>query len=207
VANPLLRAERVPGEWELSAALEQAAGPARVALSAAAWSGRVEGMIVWLPDFTFRWSPRNLDVDRRGVHAQARASFAAARLQLAAGWSLARITYASDSGGPANQLAYRPRHSGLFSASWSPGRWKGELAARYTGLRYPAAARVNALPGFWSARLNLAREWRLGGWTAVSALDVDRLFDERQSLIAGYPEPGRRLRLDLRVQRATLTQP
>jgi hypothetical protein len=41
----------------------------------------------------------------------------------------------------------------------------------------------------------------------VTAVDVDRLFNERQSLIAGYPEPGRRVRFDLRLSRADFHQP
>ena len=66
---------------------------------------------------------------------------------------------------------------------------------------------MNALPGFWSAEAGLSREWRLGGWTAVTAIDVDRLFGERESLIAGYPEPGRRVRFDLRLRRSGIHQP
>jgi outer membrane cobalamin receptor len=207
VSNPALRAERVPAEWELSAALAGSAGPAELSIDAAAWTGRVEGMIVWLPDFTFRWSPRNLDVERQGLDLRAQAALPARRLRLAAGWSRARITYAHVEDGSASQLAYRPRHSALLSAEWAPGAWRGELGARYTGQRFPAPSPVNALPGFWSTRLNLGRQWRLGRWQVLGALDLDRVFDERQSLIAGYPEPGRRLRFDLRVERALLSHP
>jgi outer membrane cobalamin receptor len=205
--NPDLRAERVPNEWELSASADARAGAADLTLSAAAYTGGVKGMIVWLPDFTFRWSPRNVDVDRRGADARLQAAFPAARLRLAGAWSIARITYVQDGHDSGIQVAYRPEHSGLFSAEWSPRAWRAELAARYTGLRYPAPSKVNALPGFWSAELNLSREWRIGGWAAVTAIDVDRLFGERQSLIAGYPEPGRRVRLDLRLHRSGIHQP
>jgi outer membrane cobalamin receptor len=202
--NPDLRAERVPNEWELSASTAATAGPAELTLAAAGWTGAVRGMIVWLPDFTFRWSPRNVDVLRRGVDAHADASLPAAHLRASAGWSYARITY-DRAGASGVQLAYRPRQSGLVSATWSPGPWRAEAGARYTGLRYPAAALVNPLPGFWSARARLARRWQLRGWSAEAALDVDRLFDERSSLIAGYPEPGRRVRLDLRLARAPVS--
>jgi hypothetical protein len=207
VPNPDLRPERVPNEWELSASADAAAGPARVTASAAGYTGDVKGMIVWLPDFSFRWSPRNLDVARRGADGRVQATFPGASLRLTGAWSIARITYVQDGRDSGIQVAYRPEHSGSFDAEWAPGAWRAELAARYTGLRYPAPAKVNALPGFWSADLGLAREWRMGGWTAVSALDVDRLFGERQSLIAGYPEPGRRVRVDLRVRRSGLHQP
>ncbi|MFL5539739.1 MAG: TonB-dependent receptor plug domain-containing protein, partial [Longimicrobiaceae bacterium] len=207
VANPDLRPERVPNEWELSASADARAGAAELTLSAAAYTGDVKGMIVWLPDFTFRWSPRNLDVDRRGADARLQAAFPAARLRLSGAWSIARITYVQDGEDSGIQVAYRPEHSGLFTGEWSPGPWRAELAARYTGLRYPAPAKVNALPGFWSAEAGLSREWRAGGWTAVTAIDVDRLFGERESLIAGYPEPGRRVRFDLRLRRSGIHQP
>jgi len=207
VPNPDLRPERVPNEWELSTSAEGRVGAADLTLSAAGYTGGVKGMIVWLPDFTFRWSPRNLDVERRGADARLQAAFPGARLRLSGAWSIARITYVQDGHDSGIQVAYRPEHSGLFAAEWAPRAWRAELAARYTGLRYPAPAKVNALPGFWSAEAGLSREWRIGGWAAVTAIDVDRLFGERESLIAGYPEPGRRVRFDLRLRRSGIHQP
>jgi hypothetical protein len=207
VPNPDLRPERVPSEWEASARYGGMLGPADVSVTASAFTGDVKGMIVWLPDFAFRWSPRNLDVARRGADARAEVHLPAARLRVAGAWSVARVTWVHDGQDTGIQVPYRPEHSGLFTAQWTPGPWRAELAARYTGLRYPVPDRANALPGFWSADLAVSREWRLGRWQAVTAVDVDRLFDETQSLIAGYPEPGRRIRFDLRVSRADLSQP
>lgn len=205
--NPDLRPERVPDEWELSAALTGAAGPADLTLSAAAYTGGVKGMIVWLPDFAFRWSPRNLDVDRRGVDARAEASLPAARLRVAGAWSVARITYVQNGADSGIQVAYRPENSGVLTAEWAPGAWRAELAARYTGLRYPRPSKINALPGFWSADAGLSREWRVRGWAATAGVSVERLFDEKASLIADYPEPGRRVRIDLRMARPGLHHP
>ncbi|HEX6751748.1 MAG TPA: TonB-dependent receptor [Longimicrobium sp.] len=204
VPNPDLRPERVPNEWELAASLGGRMGGADLSLSAAAFTGDVKGMIVWLPDFAFRWSPRNVDVARRGVDARMEAAVPAADLRLSGSWSVARITYVLDGEDSGIQVAYRPAHAGMFRAEWAPGAWRAEVAARYTGLRYPAPEKANALPGFWSAGAGVSRAWRLGRWAAVGAVTVDRLFDEKQSLIAGYPEPGRRVRLDLRLSRADL---
>ena len=207
VPNPDLRPERVPSEWELAAALAASPGAAQLTLSAAAFTGDVKGMIVWLPDFAFRWSPRNVDVARRGLDARAEAAVPAASLRVSGSWSVSRITYVLDGHDSGIQVAYRPRHAGLFRAEWAPGAWRAELAARYTGVRYPAPDRVNALPGFWSADLGLSRAWPLGRWAAVGAVSIDRIFDEKQSLIAGFPEPGRRVRFDLRLSRADLHHP
>ena len=114
----------------------------------------------------------------------------------------ARVTY-DESGVRGLQLAYSPRYTGSAGAEWRRGGWRVDAFARYTGVRYPAASTVNALPGFWSTDLRAGRDWRVGGWTMTAAVDVDRALDEKDSLIAGFPEPGRRVRLDVRVARTT----
>ena len=198
--NPDLRPERVPNEWELGASASTVVGPAEVSAYAAAFAGDVRGMILWLPDFRFRWSPRNVDALRRGIDTRAEVGLPRAGLRLTGAYSLARVTY-DEPGVRGIQLAYRPRHTGSAGVEWRRGGWRVDAFARYTGLRYPAAARVNALPGFWSTALRAGRDWRVGGWTMTAAVDVDRALDETDSLIAGFPEPGRRVRLDVRLAR------
>ncbi|HEX6373171.1 MAG TPA: TonB-dependent receptor [Longimicrobium sp.] len=198
--NPELRPERVPNEWELGASASTRLGAAEVTAHAAAYAGDVRGMILWLPDFRFRWSPRNVDALRRGIDTRAEARLPRAGLRLSGSWSLARVTY-DEPGVRGIQLAYRPRHTGSAGAEWRRGGWRMDAFARYTGVRYPAAARVNELPGFWSTALRAGRDWRVGGWTMTAAVDVDRALDEKDSLIEGFPEPGRRVRLDVRVAR------
>jgi vitamin B12 transporter len=198
--NPELRPERVPNEWEAGASASTVVGAAEVSAYAAAFAGDVRGMILWLPDFRFRWSPRNVDALRRGIDTRAEIGLPRAGLRLTGAYSLARVTY-DEPGVRGIQLAYRPRHTGSAGAEWRRGGWRVDAFARYTGRRYPAAAEVNALPGFWSTALRAGRDWRVGGWTMTAAVDIDRALDERDSLIAGFPEPGRRVRLDVRVAR------
>ncbi|HEY0018485.1 MAG TPA: TonB-dependent receptor [Longimicrobium sp.] len=198
--NPDLRPERVPNEWELGASASTVVGGAEVSAHAAAFAGDVRGMILWLPDFAFRWSPRNVDALRRGIDTRAEVLLPRAGVRLTGAYSLARVTY-DEPGVRGIQLPYRPRHTGSAGVEWRGGGWRVDAFARYTGVRHPAAARVNALPGFWSTALRAGRDWRVGGWTMTAAVDVDRALDERDSLIAGYPEPGRRVRLDVRVAR------
>ncbi|HEU0302406.1 MAG TPA: TonB-dependent receptor, partial [Longimicrobium sp.] len=138
------------------------------------------------------------------ICARAEAWWPAAGVRLSGSYSLARVTYADDEA-RGIQLAYRPRHTGSAGAEWRRGPWRVDAFARYTGRRYPAAAEINALPGFWSTALRAGRDWRLGGWTLTTAVDVDRVLDEKDSLIAGFPEPGRRVRLDVRIARTNLT--
>ncbi|MDB4949905.1 MAG: Iron complex outerrane recepter protein [Gemmatimonadetes bacterium] len=199
--NPDLRAERVPNEWELGVSADRRVGGASLSAGASAYRSDVRGMIVWLPDYRFVWSPRNTDVKRRGVDAWAEASLPR-DVTVRASYSLAAATY--DRAGDADtvQVAYRPRHSGRVRGAWAPGPWRAELGAEYVGRRNPDPSPANALPGFWTLDAGAARAWRAGRWTLDTALRIDRLRGERDALIAGYPEPGRRLTLDLRLHGA-----
>jgi vitamin B12 transporter len=199
--NPDLRAERVPSEWEAGLSAEGRAGGAALAGGASAFTGDVRGMIVWLPDFRFVWSPRNTDVHRRGVDLWARAGLPHA-VQASAAWSVAAVTYDREGDEDTVQVAYRPRNVGHLRLGWSPARWRLEAGAGYVGRRNPDPSPVNALPGFWTLDAAVAREWRAGGWRLDTTLRADRLRGERGALIAGYPEPGRRLRVDLRLRAA-----
>lgn len=198
--NPDLRAERIPNEWEVGASTAFTAGPAYLSLYATAYDSDVRGMIVWAQRFTGRWSPTNVDAHRRGLDARADASFVGAGLRFSAAYALARITYDRRENDDV-QVVYRPRHTGLLTAEWARGGWRLQAGTRYTGARNPTPSNANQLPGFWSTELGAARDWRLGRWTLTTALDVDRALDEKGHLIEGFPEPGRRARLDVRIAR------
>ncbi len=58
-------------------------------------------------------------------------------------------------------------------------------------------APLNALDPYWTVDLRLRRSFDAGTWQITPTLAVDRLFDNDDSLIFGYPEPGRVLRLEL----------
>jgi vitamin B12 transporter len=197
--NPDLRPERVRGEWELSAAAGARVVGADASLAAAAYRADVQGMIVWSPDFRFVWSPRNTDVRRRGVDLRGTLDWPGLRLR--GDYALAAVTYTAP-GLERVQLVYRPRHTGQVRGEWRGGGWRAEAGARYVGTRNPTPSTINALPGFWTADVVGGREWRAGGYVVSTTVGVDRLFGERAALIYGYPEPGRRVRLELRAGRA-----
>jgi vitamin B12 transporter len=202
--NPDLRPERVPAELELAARVAGAVGELEYAAGAAAFRADVRGLIVWAPDFRFVWSPSNVDVRRRGLDSWVELRLPRAGLDVRAAHAFAAITYDHPYEPDTIQLAYRPRHSGSMAVAWRSGAWHADVRGRYTGTRYPAAARLNALHGYWSWDAAIARHGRIGGWSAAFALRVERLRDERDSLIYGYPEPGRTIRgtLTLRPARA-----
>jgi outer membrane cobalamin receptor len=198
--NPELQGERVPGELEAGLSLRGGDGwEGRVAL--AAWVGDVRGMIVWAPDHRFVWSPTNVDVLRRGLEASGELGLplGSGRLALSGQWTHARTIY--DRPGAPAQVAYRPRNLGALRASWDGLRWEARLEARYTGVRYPFPSHVNPLAAFWTADLGVSRDVRLGGWRLSPSLDVDRILDNPDALLFGFPEPGRTLVLTVTVSR------
>lgn len=204
--NPELAAERIPSEWELGVALAGRVGTGRMggdiatgAVGARLFQGDIRGMIVWQPDFRFVWSPRNTNVKRRGLEAWGEL-MPGGGLRVAGSYTLAAVTYDRPGDPELVQVAYRPRHTAQLDAAWEHDGWRAGVVALFTGTRYPAPARLNALDPFWTFRLDLGREWRLGGIDLITNLQVDRLFDEKDTLIFGFPEAGRRFRLEARVR-------
>lgn len=197
--NPELRGERVPLELEVGATA-RTAWPVRTDAGIALFQGDVRDMIVWAPDFRFVWRPRNTHVRRWGGEAWADADLLPG-LRARASYALSVVSYDSP-GSTGAQLAYRPRHTGRVALEWSRGDWRTSLASDYTGERYPTAARVNRLPPYWRTELSAGRGWRFGDWRTELSVHVDRLLDEKKSMIFGYPEPGRTFRLKLDLERA-----
>ncbi|MBI4540933.1 MAG: TonB-dependent receptor [Gemmatimonadetes bacterium] len=202
--NPELRAERVPSEIELGVRAEARTGPVRTAVRAAAYRGDVRDMIIWAPDFRFVWRPENFDVKRRGFEGDVALQLPAADLHVSLGHSYARVTYdraGGAQGAEAVQVLYRPRNVTVLRAEWAPGAWRLEAEARGTGARNTVPAAVNRLPPFWTVAAAARHEWDLGDYALDTALRVDRLFDERATLIFGFPDPGRVFRVEVRVRR------
>ena len=196
--NPDLRAERVPSEIAVRLSWTGTVVGADVQVSAEAYRGDMKGMIVWLPDFRFVWSPRNTDVRRSGGEARLEAELPGVGLLVGGSFSLTRVTY-DRPGSEDVQVAYRPRYAATVSAGWRRGPWSLRLASRRTGARFPVPSPVNELDGFWVTEFDVARRWLFGGWSAESHLRIERLFGVTDALIFSYPDPGRTLRLELQV--------
>jgi outer membrane cobalamin receptor len=200
--NPDLRPERVPSEVEAGVDVSFDADPWRIDGSISGWVGDVRDMIVWSPDFRFVWSPRNVDVLRRGFSARVAATVPLGHgaAQVSGAWTLARATYDRE-GDRDLQLRYRPRHEGSFGLRWEDGRSAVSLEGRYLGSRLPVVSDVNRLPGFWSFGAAAATAFRAGGWRVEPHLRVDRLLDARDSMIFAFPEPGRTVSIGVAVHR------
>jgi iron complex outermembrane receptor protein len=195
--NPELAPERVRGEvgLELRQTL-QGVGWAGT-LGVAAYRADVDGMILWFPDHRFIWSPRNVDVRRRGLElsTELRAG-ALTSLRGDLGWT--RVEYAN----PAleGQVVYRPELTADLAASlalvgfdWS-ARWSW-VGARRTNV----GTELNSLPGY--GRLDAAVGWpfRLDGAGGSLELVIQNLLDEPAALLVDYPLPGRTVTLRVRA--------
>lgn len=203
--NPDLQAERIPSEWEAGLSAAGRIAGAEVDGGGEWFQGDIRGMILWLPDFRFVWSPQNTDVRRWGMESWAEAAWSDPGLRLRGSYSLAAVTYDRAGESDTVQVAYRPRHSAQLRAEWTRGPWRADAGALLTGTRFPAPAPLNALSAFWTLDAGLGRTWTLRRAEVEAALHVDRLLDERGSMIFGFPEAGRRIRLDVRVQLADRT--
>ncbi len=196
--NPDLRAERVPSEWIGGVTFDTDAGNLRLSLDAEAYVGNIRGMIIWLPDFRFVWSPRNHDVNRRGLDVRARVQLPARGLETWVDWSLNRTTYDRPSSDDV-QVVYRPRYQGGIGASLTRSAWSIMLDARFTGARFPVPNAVNELPAFWTTNLRAQRTWAIGSAFLNLQMEIERLFDRQDTLIFAFPHPGRTFRVTLQV--------
>lgn len=198
--NPDLRGERIPAELELAWSLAVRLGGLRADVFGSAFRSDIRDHIVWAPDFRFVWTPRNIDVRRRGWDVGALLLFPW-NLRASGQFSDSRVRYLGRDGTTGSQVAYRPRHSAALSAAWSGGGWRMNITSNYVGARYPVPAPVNELPGFWTTSLAVSGTLRWGGWHVEPVLRVRRLLDERAPFIFSVPEAGRTVRLELRIGR------
>lgn len=208
--NPDLRPERVRGELEARAAVRDvSAGPARLEAEASAYRADVDGMILWMPDFRFVWSPTNYDVHRAGWEGAARVALPALGADLRGTLARTDVTYA----GPvlAGQVVYRPRTTASVAAGLAPA-WlplglpngtRLEAAARYVGARrtVPGYA-VNPLAPYWRTDARLAAPFApRAGWALEATAGVENLFNRPAAMLVDYPFPGRAWSLALRLRR------
>ena len=191
--NPDLRPERVRWELEAGVRRELGLGGRLGTLSVRAFAGRVGDMVVWAPDFRFVWSPRNVDVRRRGGEVSlALRPVEGVRFDGTA--TLAAVTYDHPAGA---QVQYRPRVTGTAGAGWSRGAWDADARWHLIGARFPNSAGTNARPAI--SLLDLGVERRLGEALALRG-EIRDLTDARAEFIAGYPTPGRTMSVTLTFQ-------
>jgi hypothetical protein len=199
--NPSLQPERTRHDVEARLAIhERTLGGVRIGGDAAVYCADVDGMILWMPDFRFVWSPSNFDVARSGWELGSRASLPAARLDAQASFARSDVTYR----GPvlSGQVAYRPRNTSTVTAGFSPGPFRLEATTRYVGPRPTVpGSTLNELDPYWRTDLKLSYGRRVQTWRLDTAIGVDNALDQSAAMVVDYPFPSRAWSLSVRLQR------
>jgi iron complex outermembrane receptor protein len=197
--NPDLRAERIPAEIEAGLRIQLRGVAGMASLRTTAFRGNIDGMILWAPDYRFIWSPYNADVKRWGAETGIQLESREGRFRLDGAWTMTRVTYDRGPQDDDVQIAYHPRHTALLSTRVLAGSTQVSGDLRYTGDRTTAPTRVNTLSGFWTLDAAVSHSRRIGRWRMVFDVRVQRVLDEKDTLIFGFPEPGRTVRAAIRL--------
>jgi outer membrane cobalamin receptor len=200
-ANPSLQPERTRADLEARVAIHETnVGPLVISGDAAAYRSNIDGMILWLPDFRFIWSPSNYDVHRTGWELSGRSALPVAGVDVQATWNHTDVDYAG--GVLTGQVAYRPRTTGSISAGATHRAIRFETTTRYVGPRRTVpGSPLNALDPYWITDAKLTSPLVHHGWTLDVSLGADNLFDRPASMLVDYPFPGRTWTVSLRMRR------
>ncbi|MDR7485849.1 MAG: TonB-dependent receptor [Armatimonadota bacterium] len=190
VGNPSLRPEYA---WSLDAGVEAALAP-RLLVRATAFASEVADLILWVPDPSFVFSPRNIGTARiRGASVELEGTPAPTWTVRASSTWMA----ATDAGTGAD-LPNRPRLTGALALSRAlPGGGSLTVSAVAVGGRFADAANTVWLPPYATA--GVSAQVPLG--TALLArATVQNLFDARYEPVQGYPAPGRTVLVEVLVR-------
>ena len=195
--NADLEPERVPLEIEGMLGWLAESHDLLALFQARAYTGRVDDLVLWAPDFRFVWSPDNFDVRRSGVELAGRLEIRSLYADLSTFASFTSITYARPDG---PQVIYRPRGNQSVQLTITPPLFRLRVAWRRMGERFPNHGGVNALEPESILDLSLATELMLGRVPLELIVSVHDVLDTRPQFIAGYPTRGRSFTLRVRME-------
>lgn len=201
--NPSLRPERTRRDVDARLRVQGAPlGALELSAEAAAFRADIDGMILWLPDFRFIWSPSNFAVRRDGWELSGRAGLRDIPVDVQGTLTHTDVAYT----GPVltGQVAYRPRTTATLT--WGAGGSRMHLDAthRYVGERRTVpGSSLNVLAPYWRTDVHLtsARRWRAA--LLEAGFGIDNLLDAPAAMLVDYPFPGRSWSVSLRVRRAS----
>jgi iron complex outermembrane receptor protein len=205
--NPSLRPERSTA-FDAGASWEPAAPAFRPSLEVTVYTHRIREQIVWLPEASGIWSPRNVArVRARGVEASAEA---APRWGPVRGEAriLYTLTDARDRSDPSSAafdrpLRYVPRHQGktALAVVLTRGGWEVALdvAGRFTSRRYVTTDASQFVREYAVVDAGGRFGRRIGAARVGVSVALENVFDANYEGIKGYPMPPRRLHVSARI--------
>lgn len=199
--NPSLQPERVRDDLQARLGVHDVrAGVVMLGADFAAYRADIDGMILWLPDYRFVWSPSNFDVRRTGWDASAHAAVPAIGVDVHGTVSATDISYA----GPVltGQVAYRPRTTATITAGVTHAGAHLEVTTQYVGARRTVAGSpLNVLAPYWLTNAAFTVPLARTPWNTEATVGVDNAFDRAAAMLVDYPFPGRTWTVALRVRR------
>ncbi|MBL0937983.1 MAG: TonB-dependent receptor plug domain-containing protein [Gemmatimonadaceae bacterium] len=206
-ANPSLRPERTRHDMEVRAGVRDVSRLGALwHAEATAYRADIDGMILWMPDFRFIWSPNNYDVQRRGWDARAGVRIPTWHVEMAGALEQTNVTYAG--GVLTGQIAYRPRLTANVQMAAIHGASRAELVTRHVGVRrVVAGSGLNALPAYRMTDLRMSSAVSRAGWTFAPTLSIENLFSRQAAMLVDYPFPTRMWSLSLRIRPQSATLP
>ncbi len=156
-------------------------------------------MILWSPGRGGVWSPVNIGrATIRGWETEAGIGPVMGTVRV--DWHYTWLDARDHSGEPNTdgmQLPYRPEHAHSVSCSFAAGPFffRGDLT--YFSRRYTTAANTVYLPPSHTVDLAVGCCWPFVGGAAEATFKMFDIEDERNTMIEGYPVPGRRFRVNV----------
>ncbi len=195
--NPELRAE-ISRDADIGLTY-QVGSLGRHEFSATYYRREVEGTVIWLPDFRFIWSPRNIDrVSSQGFELGYAWRSQDNQWDVRANYTFTEANF--DLPGNRNPLPYRPRHLLNSEVSLHITHLVISWNQRWVSRRFTTVAGTNPIPSYRLTDVAVKSEWALGKLTLLAKVAVNNLFGNDYQVVSNFPMPGREGRVTLTVE-------
>ncbi len=195
-SNPDLKPERA-AEFDVGLHFESNdSALGEYSFSSTYFRRKVDGTIIWLPDFRFIWSPRNISkVIAQGVELSLAWGLPNERLKLDVNYTFTDSRF--DLPGNRNPVPYRPGH--VLNSEWTfkVAEFRLSFDQKWVSERLPNVAGTNAVPSYWLVDFTASRQVQVAGLELLPKLSLHNVFSENYAVVSNFPMPGREYRFSL----------
>jgi outer membrane cobalamin receptor len=169
-------------------------------ISASLYHRKTRGTILWLPDFRFVWSPRNIGavVSRGAEFSLSVSDRNKKRFRASLNYTLANTRF--DLRGNSNPVPYRPDHLLSGTLLLHLGIFDLSAEQRYVSHRYPNVAGTNIMDDYWLSDIAFFSAVEFLGAVFKPKASIHNIFSREYQVVANFPMPGREVRLKLEVE-------